>query len=93
MLSPVTIFSSTEEWPSVTMPSVAIRSPGLVRKTSPSLSCSAGISDSAPSLMTVAVGGCNAISFLIASVALPRTACSRSRPVRMSAMIMADVSK
>ena len=52
--SPVSIDSSTELFPEITIPSTGIFSPGFTTTTSPFLTSSSGTLISFPSLMTVA---------------------------------------
>jgi len=66
ILSPVTMDSSTLEYPSITFPSTGILCPGLTTIISPTTNCSTGISRSRPSLITIADLGLNPISFLMA---------------------------
>ena len=55
--SPVIIEVSTADEPTITLASVAIRSPGLVRKRSPTRSSAIGTISSWPSRMTLTVVG------------------------------------
>ncbi len=93
ILSPVIIDSSTADFPSLTIPSTGIFSPGLTRTTSPTKTSSTGISISFPSLTTRAVLGCKPISFLMASEVCPFALASNSLPRIMRTMIRAEVSK
>jgi hypothetical protein len=65
MLSPVRSFSSTDEYPAVTVPSMGIFSPGLTRITSPTCTWSIDMSVSLPSFMTRAIVGCSSRSLRI----------------------------
>ena len=51
--SPVSIELSTEEFPEITTPSVAMRAPGFTTNSSPKTKCSIGIRTSKPFLNTV----------------------------------------
>ncbi len=92
-LSPVSMDSSIEVFPSMMTPSTGTFSPGLTRMTSPTWTSSMGISSSQPSRMTLAVLAWSPMSFLMASDVLPFATASRYLPSRISVMIMADASK
>ena len=62
--SPVSMDSSTLEWPSMITPSTGIFSPGRTRRVSLSPTSAMGISISRPSRMTRAVLGCKPIRAL-----------------------------
>ena len=92
-LSPVSIDSSTDDWPSTTTPSTAIFSPGRTMTMSPATTSSIGTSSSSPSRTTRAVFACRPISRLIAAEVWPFARASSQRPKRISATITAAVSK
>ncbi|MNX94006.1 hypothetical protein D3C86_1262210 [compost metagenome] len=91
-LSPVSIDSSTLEWPLAITPSAGTRSPGRTRSWSPTLICSTGMSDSWPSTTRRAVLGLRPIRRLMAAEALPLARASRYLPRRIRVMITAAVS-
>ena len=91
--SPVSMDSSTEEAPSVTVPSTGIRSPGRTRRRSPLRTSATGISVSEPDRTTHAVSGASFISSRIAPDAFRRERDSRNFPSIISATIMPAVSK
>ncbi len=93
MLSPVIIDSSMVEAPSITMPSTGTFSPGLTITISSANTSSILIAASCPFLITVAFLGRRPISFLMASEVCPLALASRNRPIRISAMIIDEVSK
>ena len=93
MLSPVSMDSSTEVYPSTTSPSTGTFPPGLTRTRSPTSTSAIGISVSAPSWITSAVFGARPMSFLMACEVLPLDTVSRVLPSRMRAMMTAAVSK
>ncbi len=93
MLSPVTADSSTDDFPSITTPSTATASPGLMINISPTTISSAFITCSTPSLITVAVFGARSISFVIASLVLDLERVSRYFPTVISVNIMPADSK
>ena len=65
-LSPVTIDSSRDDWPSVMIPSTGIFSPGLTTTMSPTTTASTAISTSVPARITRAVLACSPSSLRIA---------------------------
>ncbi|OQA09081.1 MAG: hypothetical protein BWY65_01248 [Firmicutes bacterium ADurb.Bin373] len=91
-LSPVSMDSSTVEYPSLTTPSTGILSPGRTTIRSPISTSSTGISISWPFLITRACLGCRPTSFLIASDVRPLAIASRVFPSRTRVMIIALVS-
>ena len=91
--SPLSILSSTYDEPSVTVPSTAMRSPGLMTIVSPGRASSTGIVCSPDGLRTVTVRGCNPISFLMAVVVLCLARSSSNRPKRIKAIITEAASK
>ena len=91
--SPVNIDSSTAELPSTNTPSTGIFSPGLIRNVSPIPTFSMGISNSTPSLITLAVLGCSPISWRIALEVLPLARVSKPDPKLMKANITTAASK
>ncbi len=93
ILSPVIIDSSTADFPSLTIPSTGIFSPGRTITTSPTKTSSTGRSISFPSRMTRAVLGCNPISFFMASEVCPFALASRNLPRMIKTIIKAEVSK
>ena len=92
MDSPVSMDSSTLEWPSTMTPSTGIFSPGRTKTRSSLTTCSTGTSISLPSRMTRAVLAASPISFLMASEVRDLALASRSRPIRIRAVIMAAES-
>ena len=79
--SPVSIDSSIDEWPSTTTPSTGALSPGRIRRRSPTLTLSSGISSSRPSgRMIRAVFGARSKSARIASPVRSRARSSSSWP-------------
>ena len=92
MLSPVIIDSSTEECPSVMMPSTGIFWPGFTTIISPTVTSSIGISTSLFFLMTIAVFACSPINFFIASDVLPFATASRYLPRSMNAINIPAIS-
>ena len=94
MASPVIILSSTEDCPSVMMPSTGMASPGRTRSTSPSIIFSSGASYSSPFSNTRrAVFGDKSRSALIASPVRSRARNSKTCPTKTSAMMTTDASK
>ncbi len=93
MLSPVTIDSSTQDWPSRTTPSTGIFSPGRTTSKSPAAISEIGASISLPSRITVATSGASSASFLIAAEVFPLLTASRYLPKRMSVIITPADSK
>ena len=91
--SPVSIASSSVEWPSSKTPSTGIFSPGLTRKVSPKPTSSIGTSNSKPSLMTLAVRGCRPINCRMAPEVLPLAIVSRPVPRFIKARITTAASK
>ncbi len=91
--SPVSIDSSIQPRPSVTVPSTATRSPGARRTMSPSISAATGISVTWPPRSTRAVSGRSPISRRIASPARPLARASSIRPSRIRVTIVAAASK
>ena len=77
----------------MTTPSTGIFSPGRTMTTSPTCTSSTGTSTSLPSRSTRAVFAFSPRSLRMASEVWPFARASSSRPSRMSAMIMVDVSK
>ena len=75
--SPVNIDSSTSELPSMTTPSTATRSPGRMRKTSPTPMVEMGTVRSSPSTIWFAVSGRNFINASIAAPVLPLARASK----------------
>ena len=80
MLSPVSIDSSTLEFPETTTPSVGIFSPGRTTTRSPLTTPSMGISVSTPSRTTRAVFGFSPIRRWMAWEVFPFALASSSRP-------------
>ena len=91
--SPVSIDSSTDEEPSSTTPSVAMRSPGRTTIVSPTISCSAGISTSSPPRSTWAVAGLRSSSLRTAAEECFLMISSMYLPSSTKAMITAETSK
>ncbi len=92
MLSPVIIDSSTDELPESTTPSTGTFSPGRTISSSPTRTCSIGISTSFPPRTTWAVRACKPINFLMASLVCPFARASRYLPRKISVTINAAVS-
>ena len=93
ILSPVSVDSSTALFPSKTIPSTGIFSPGRTTKTSPFATCSIGTVISVPFLSSVAVLGASFIRLFSASVVLPFERASSIFPSVISASIIAADSK
>ena len=93
MLSPVSMDSSTADFPVSTTPSTDRLSPGRTSTVSPCTTSAAGISVSLPSRSTVAVLGCRFISSSMAAEVLLLARVSSSLPSRMRVMMMAPLSK
>ena len=93
ILSPVIADSSNEDSPSITTPSTATASPGLMRKMSPSTTSAAGITVSFSSRTTVTVFGARFMSFVIASLVFPLDLVSRYFPTVISVRIVPADSK
>ena len=92
ILSPVSIDSSTDVYPSITTPSTGILVPGFTNSISPISTSSIGVSTSLPSTNTIAVLGCSPISFLIASDVFPFDFDSKYLPSKISAIIIPALS-
>jgi len=93
MLSPVSAASFTALFPSSTIPSTGIFSPGLTRNTSPFFTCSMETVSSIPLRSTTACFGARRINPLSASVVFPLDLASSIFPTVMSARIIAADSK
>ena len=93
MLSPVSALSLTALWPSSTMPSTGMFSPGRTTKMSPFCTSSMPTVTSWPSRSTVAVLGASFMRLLSASVVLPLLRASSILPTVMSVRIIAAASK
>ena len=93
ILSPVNIDSSTEVWPSITVPSTGILEPGLTIIISPTSTSSIGISISLSSLTIIAVLGLSPINFFIASPVLPFARDSKYLPSKTNVIITPALSK
>ena len=93
MLSPVRADSSTEEEPSITMPSTGTDSPAFTISVSPACTSSTGITTSCPSRSIVAVFGARFISLVIASEVFPFARASSVFPKVISVRIMPADSK
>ncbi len=93
MLSPVTADSSTDDLPSITIPSAAADSPGFIINISPVTISLALITCSIPSLITVAVLGARSISFVTASLVLLLERVSRNFPTVIRVKIIPADSK
>ena len=93
MLSPVRTDESTEELPSITVPSTGIFPPGRTTTMSPALTSEIGTVSSSPSLIIVAVFGAKSKSFVIASVVFPFERDSRYYPTVTSVRIVPADSK
>ena len=91
--SPVTIDSSSEDWPSITLPSVGIFSPGLIIIISPTFTCSISTSFSLPSNKIRAVFTSSFKSPLKASEVFPLARTSKYLPKSWKAIIKAATSK
>ena len=91
--SPVSIDSSTDDEPSRTRPSVAMRSPGRTTTVSPTITCSAGISASSPPRITCAVAGFRSSSLRTAAEECFLMISSMYLPSSTKAMITAETSK
>ena len=93
ILSPVRVDSSTELFPSNTVPSTGIFSPGRTTNISPFATCSMGTILSIPSLRSVAVFGASFINPFRASVVFPFERASSIFPRVISVRIVAADSK
>ena len=91
--SPLSILSSTYDSPIVTVPSTAMRSPGLTAMISPIRAFSIGTVRSPDSVMIVTVLGCSPISFLMAVDVFCLARSSSNLPSRMKAIIILAASK
>ena len=92
--SPLSIDSSINEEPSITVPSAAILSPGCTTIMSPCLTSSIATARVLPSgCRTVTSAGRNPISFLMAEEVFPFALLSSVRPRRIKAIMTADASK
>ncbi len=92
--SPVTMDSSSEEWPSSTMPSTGTLSPGRTRNLSPAATASSGTSTSLPSSLTRrAVLGARSSKARIAPEVAARARSSSTWPISTSTVIMLAASK
>ena len=92
--SPVTIASSREAWPSITLPSTGTRSPGRTRSVSPTAISSTGASASDPSApMRRASFGVRSRSARMAPEVLSRAFSSITCPASTSTTITAAASK
>ena len=92
-LSPVISDSSTSLLPSNTRPSTGSRSPGRTTTTSPTRTCDAGTSTSAPSRRTRAVSGRSAFRARMASVVWRLARVSIHLPNSTKVMTTAEASK
>ena len=92
-LSPVRALWSTDALPSSTVPSTGMLLPERTMTTSPTATCSTGISTISPFLRTEAVLGLRSISERMASPVLPLARVSRNLPKVISVRIMAADSK
>ena len=92
-LSPVSIDSSSVEWPSVMAPSTGTFSPGRTSTRSPMATSCTGMSTVSPSRHTRAVLACRPMSLRMASEVWPRARASSRRPRTIKARIMTAVSK
>ena len=93
MLSPVRAASLTALFPSRTIPSTGIFSPGLTMKMSPFFTCSMETVSSFPSRSSTAVFGASFIRLLRASVVLPLECASSIFPTVIRVRIIAADSK
>ena len=93
ILSPVIADWSILVLPSVMIPSTGIRCPGFTQTTSPTTTCSTGISICWPLRSTVAVFGARSISLVSASLVLPFERVSKYLPTVISAKIITADSK
>jgi len=94
MDSPVSMLSSSEDRPSITVPSTGTASPGRTRNRSPCMMFSSGASYSVPSgRMRRAVLGARSSSARIASPVRSRARNSRTWPTKTSATITTAASK
>ena len=93
MLSPVRADSFTALFPSSTIPSTGIFSPGRTTKTSPFLTCAIGTVVSTPSFSITAVFGASFIKPFKASVVRPFDLASSIFPTVISVRIIAADSK
>ena len=93
MLSPVSMDSSTYDFPSITTPSTGIASPGFIITTSPTFTDSTETSTSSPFRSKVAVLGARSISLLTASVVLLLETASKYFPTVIRVRIIAQDSK
>ena len=94
MDSPVTMDSSTAEWPSSTTPSSGTLSPGRTRNLSPTATASSATSSSLPSSLTRrAVVGARLSSALMAPEVASRARSSSTWPIATSTVIMLAASK
>ena len=93
ILSPVMLDWSTDEFPSIIIPSTGILPPGLITIISPTEISSKSISISFSSLITVAVLGARLINLLIASLVFPFDFVSRYFPTVINVSIVPADSK
>ena len=93
ILSPVNADSSTDEFPLSTVPSTGTRCPGRTTTSSPTKTCSNGISISVLSRMTVAVFGARSINLVMASDVRFFDFASRYLPSVISVRIVEPDSK
>jgi hypothetical protein len=92
--SPVTIDSSTDDFPSMTEPSTGTFSPGRMRKRSPAATASSGTSSSLPSSLTRrAVFGASAIKARMAPEVEARARSSISWPSSTNTVMTEAASK
>ncbi len=90
--SPVSMDSSTEEWPETTRPSAGTRSPGRTAQTSPTASSPWGTSTRESPRRTHATAGVRLMSSSTAAPARPLARCSSILPSMTNVMSMALVS-
>ena len=93
MGSPVIMLSSTEEEPSMMMPSTGIFAPGFTRKISPTFTSLKLTVFSTPSTITWASEGERFISFRMASPVFLWAFASNNCPSKTSVMITHTLSK
>ena len=91
--SPVSMDSSTDDMPSIIIPSTGILSPGRITTISPSFTAEIGTCFSSSFSSMVAVLGTRPISFFMAPPVLPFVLASSSLPNLIRVIITADVSK
>ena len=91
--SPLSNDSSTSPAPRRTTPSIAIRSPGLIKTISPTSMVLMGLMSSPSSVLTNAILGCNCCRLVEADKADFLLEASRYRPIKITKIKLTTVSK